>query len=180
MKKLFLLVSAWFLFVQCAPEKEDPFLISKDRVGKLMKNQVVADIEQVYMADSVVRDTTSMNMGRNNKIEVYEKGGKLLLTLTPVTDSIVRVENVRIHDPRYRTEAGISLESTFGDIKQAYEIRKVVSSMNNILILLKDHPMYVTISREDLPAALRYSSSSVDVVQIPDDARIKYLMVGWE
>ena len=168
------------LFAQCSPDGEDPFLIGADRVGKLKRSHRLPDLDQVYLSDSVVQDTTRMNMGRNEKIEVYEKGGKHLLTLTPDTDSLPGIENIRIRDPRYRTPEGISLESTFGEIEEKYEIRKVVSTSGNILVLLKDNPLYFTISRDELPASLRYSGGAVDAVQIPDAARIKYMMVGWE
>jgi len=180
MKKYLFVLSTVFLFIQCSPEKEDPFLIGKDQVGKLMKTHKVSDLEAVFQADSLIRDTTRMNMGGNRKIEVYEKGGAHLLTLTPSQDTTRTIESVWIRDPRYKTPEGIGLEATYGEIEKAYEIRKVVSSLNNVLVLLKDHPMYFTISREELPGALKYSGTPVEALQIPDEARVKYLMVGWE
>ena len=180
MKKYLFVLSTVFLLVQCSPEKEDPFLIGKDRVGKLMKTHKVSDLEALFEADSIVRDTTRLDMGGNRKIEVYEKGGAHLLTLTPSRDTTRTIESVWVHDPRYKTAEGIGLEATYGEIGQAYEVRKVVSSLNNVLVLLKEHPMYFTISREELPGALKYSGATVEALQIPEEARVKYLMVGWE
>lgn len=178
-KYTFILCLALFI-VQCSTEKENPFLLGKDRVGKLDKTHSIAELETVFQADSLIRDTTRMNMGGNRKIEVYEKGGAHLLTLTPNQDSVPGIESVWIRDPRFKTAEGIGLESTFGEIEKTYEIRKVVSSLNNVLILLQDNPMYFTISREELPGALKYSGTPVEAVQIPDEALVKYLMVGWE
>ena len=180
MKKHLLLLCAALLLTYCKPEQEDPFLIGKERVGKLLKTHKSSQLDSIYQQDSLVRDTASLSIGLNSRIDVYESGGKHLLTLTPSLDSLARIDNIRIWDPRFKTEAGIGLESTFGEIETAYEIRKVVSSLNNILILVKEHPVYFTISREELPAALRYTDTPIDAVQIPDDARIKYMMVGWE
>ena len=180
MKKSLLFLIVPLLFAYCTPDREDPFLVGKDRVGKLLKSNRASQLDSIYQQDSLVRDTASMAMGRNGRIDVYETGGKHLLTLTPMADSLERIGNIRIWDPRFHTEAGIGLESTFGEIEKAYEIRKVVSSRSNILILLKDHPVYFTISREELPAALRYTDTPIEAVQIPDGARIKYMMVGWE
>lgn len=180
MKKYALILCLGFITIQCSTDKENPFLIEKERVGKLEKKHTVSDLEAVFQADSLIRDTTRMNMGGNRKIEVYEKGGAHLLTLTPSQDSVPGIESVWIRDPRYKTGEGIGLESTFGEVEKAYEIRKVVSSLNNVLILLKDNPMYFTISREELPGALKYSGTPVEVVQIPDEARVKYIMVGWD
>jgi hypothetical protein len=53
--------------------------------------------------------------------------------------------------------------------------------MNNVVILLNDSDIYFTISKEELPSSLRYASSvNIEAVQIPDDAKIKYMMVGWD
>ena len=53
--------------------------------------------------------------------------------------------------------------------------------MNNILILVKESEVYFTISKEELPSSLRYASSvNIEAVQIPDSARIKYMMLGWD
>jgi hypothetical protein len=180
MKKYLFILCLALLSAQCSTEKEDPFLIGKDRVGKLLKSHKVSDLETVFQADSLIRDTTRMNMGGNRKIEVYEKGGAHLLTLTPSQDSIPGIESVWIRDPRYKTVAGIGLEATYGEIEKAFEVRKVVSSLNNVLVLLKDNPLYFTISREELPGALKYSGTPVEALQIPDEARVKYAMVGWE
>ncbi len=70
MKKYLFVLSTVFLLVQCSPEKEDPFLIGKDRVGKLMKTHKVSDLEALFEADSIVRDTTRLDMGPKRNIEV--------------------------------------------------------------------------------------------------------------
>ena len=51
--------------------------------------------------------------------------------------------------------------------------------MNNVVILLHDSDLYFTISKDELPAELRFNNSDIDVVQIPDKAKIKYMMIGW-
>ncbi len=180
MKNYFALFVIILVFAQCQTEREDPFLIGQDRVGKLIQSHLLSELDSVYQLDSLVRDTARLNMGINGKIEVYEKGGKHLLTLTPSLDSLPGVENIQIRDERFQTDKGISLESTYGDVEKAYEIRKVISSMNNVVILLKDHPLYITISREELPAAIRYTESNIEPVQIPPTAPIKYMMVAWD
>jgi len=180
MKKYLLSLCAVLLLTYCTPDRQDPFLVGKDRVGKLLKTHRVSQLDSIYQQGSLVRDTTSPSIGRIRQIDVYEQGGKHLLTLTPSMDSLETIDNIRIWDPRFKTEAGIGLESTFGEIEKAYQIRKVVSSLNNILILVREHPVYFTISREELPAALRYTNTPIEAVQIPDNAPVKYMMVGWE
>ncbi len=170
------------LIVGCEKEIDKTFLITKESIGKLDKVSLVRDLEIIYANDSIVKDTTYINLANNSKkVKVFEKGGKHLLTLTPNSDSIPTIENIRIEDPRFVTEQGVGLKSTFKDIKEHYTIRKVITSMNNVVILLDDSDIYFTISKEQLPSSLRYASSvNIEAVQIPDDAKIKYMMVGWD
>jgi hypothetical protein len=113
------------------------------------------------------------------KIEVYEKGGGHLLSISSTNDSVPMIENIRIYDPRYSTAEGVNVLSTFKDIKDKLKIKKVITSMNNVVILLNDSDLYFTISKDELPAELRFNNSDIDVVQIPDKAKIKYMMIGW-
>lgn len=179
-KSIFILVL--MLVVGCKKEVDVTFLITKNSVGKLDKISLTRDLEVIYANDSIVKDTAVVNLANNSKkVRIFEKGGKHLLTLTPSSDSIPTVENVRIEDPRFLTESGVGLKSTFKDIKKNYTIRKVITSMNNVVILLKDSDVYFTIDKKELPSSLRYTSSrNIEAVQIPDNARIKYMMIGWE
>ncbi len=169
------------LHTSCKKEKDTSFLIKQDSIGNLNKESLVRDIDIIFDKDSIVRDTVALKFGNGaKKIKVYEKGGKHLLTLTPTSDSIPSIENIRIEDPRYKTEKGIGLLSTFKDIKDNYKIKKVITSINNVVVFVKESDVYFTIDKEELPSSLRYASSvNIEAVQIPDKAKIKYFMVGW-
>ncbi len=182
MRKILILSFTTLLLFGCKEEVDTTFLITNTSIGKLDKISLARDLEIIYAEDSIVKDTTVINLSNNaKKVRVYEKGGKHLLTLTPSSDSIPTIENVKIEDMRFVTEKGIGLNSTFKDIKDNYAIRKIITSMNNVVILLKDSDMYFTIDKKELPSSLQYGSSrNIEAVQIPDKAKIKYLMIGWE
>jgi len=135
-----------------------------------------------FVLDSIVKDTNTIKLiSSTKKIEIYEKGGTHLLSLTPNNDSIPTIKNIRIYDNRYSTNKGVSLKSTFKDIRNNYSIKKIVSSLNNVVIFLKENDMYFTIDKKELPGNLRYNTSAtIEAVQIPDAAKIKYFMIGWE
>jgi hypothetical protein len=170
------------LFItSCKKELSPEYGITNDRVGKLTRTTLINELESIYAQDSLVKESTSKALGgQSGKIEVYEKGGEHLLSITPNTDSIAKIGNVRIHDPRFTTQEGIGMLSTFKDIKAHFTIKKVVTSLNNVVVFLKDSDLYFTISKEELPADLRFGNTNIDVVQIPDQAKIKYMMVGWD
>lgn len=180
--KTILSILFFILLIGCEKEIDTTFLITKDAIGKLDKISLARDLEIIYENDSIVKDTTYINASNNSKkLKIFEKKGKHLLTMTPNSDSIPTIENVRIEDPRFVTEKGVGLKSTFRDIKDNYTIRKVITSMNNVVILLNDSDLYFTISKDQLPSSLRYAASvNIEAVQIPDDAKIKYMMVGWD
>jgi hypothetical protein len=168
--------------MNCTEEQKNDFQISGDQVGKLTKQSLARDIDLIFEKDSVVQDTVKLNFGNGaSKIKIYERGGQLLLTLTPNTDSIATIQNIQINDSRFVTEKGISKESTFKEIKDKYPIKKIITSLNNVVVLLKDSDLYFTIDKKELPESLRYNANSrIEEVQIPDNAKIKYMMVGWD
>ena len=179
-KSIFTVALTSLLFIQCNTNSD--FVVAKDQVGKLQKSNTIEEIETIFAADSITRDSTLTRIGAAvKKINIYEKGGKQLLTLTPNTDSIPRIGIIRIYDPRYVTEKGVGLNSTFKDIEDKHTIKKITSALNNVVIFLKDTDAYFTIAKTELPSNLQYgASANIEAVQIPDNAKIKYMMVGWD
>ena len=178
-----ILILLFFIgFSACKEERDPYFLISSDQAGLLQRNISMEEAEKLYQNDSIVKDSLQLSVGvGNGKLKVYEKGGKHLLTLTPGMDSLKHIEHVLIADPRFTTIEGIGLQSTFKDIKQQYEIDKIVTSLNNVVVLLKDSDVYFTIDKQELPAHLRYTKTrAIELVEIPDQAKLKYFMVGWD
>ena len=166
----------------CKKERDPYFLITSDQAGLLQRNISVQEVENLYQSDSIVKDTLQLALGvGNGKLKVYERGGKHLLTLTPGNDSVPNIEHVLIADPRFTTMEGIGLQSTFIDIKQQYEIDKILTSLNNVVVLIKNSDIYFTIDKQELPAHLRYTKTrDIELVEIPDQAKLKYFMIGWD
>ena len=71
--------------------------------------------------------------------------------------------------------------STFKEIRENYSIKKIITSLNNVVVLLKDNDLYFTIDKKELPESLRYNANNnIEEVQIPDNAKVKYMMIGWD
>ena len=174
------LVFTILIFTQCQKTPKR-FLITKDSVGNLKRTSVIDELSVIYALDSIVLDRALGKLFETKKIQIYEKGGTLLLSLRPSMDSIQKIGNIQIHDTRYLTERGIGVNSRFKDIKDSYSIKKIITSLNNIVIFLKDSDIYFTIDKKELPANIRYNTKkNIELVQIPDVAKIKYFMIGWE
>jgi len=167
--------------VQCKKENTK-FLITKDSIGKLSRNTLVSELQTAILHVDILNDADTLKIGNNSQqIKIYEKGGVHLLTLTPNRESIQKIKNIRVFDTRFETAKGVGLKSTFKDIRDNYQIRKIVTSQKNVVIFLKDNDIYFTIDKQELPSSLRYgASTNIEAVQIPDDAKVKYMMIGWE
>lgn len=183
MKKIiYTLLTLLLCTIGCKKEVDTTFLITETSIGNLNKKSLARDIEVIYPQDSIVKDTVALRFGNGaKKIKVFEKNGAHILTLTPSSDSIPTIENVNIFDARFKTEKGIGISSTFKDIKSKYTIKKIQTSLNNIVVFVKNSNLYFTIDKKELPANIRYNSSAkIEEVHIPDAAKIKYMMIGWE
>lgn len=182
-KVLFVGVLSALVFVQCA-EKKDPFLISAEGVGHLTPETMIKEVDSLFAQDSIVKLTPIENaIGTQGDVEIYEKGGKKLLLISPATerDTNAIVTNVQIFDDRYKTETGLNISSTFKDVKDNYTIANIERIFRAVVVFLEGTDVYLTIDEGELPANLRYNQNlPVEVTSIPDDAKFKYFMVGWD
>ena len=182
MKKLIFPVLS-LLLIACEKE-DDPFLITKDSVGLLTKEVQVNELDSVYANDSIVKDVTeSEYFSSSNEIRVYDNSGKQMLLLEPVQafDSTSTVGYIQILDPRFQTAKGLSTESTFKDIVENYTISRIENTLSAAVIFIDELNIYITIDKKELPPELRYDTETkIQAAQIPDEAKFKYFMIGWE
>lgn len=139
MKKVLLIALASFTFIQCSKE-QDRFLIQKDQIGVLKRNFNIKQIDSVFANDSVVKHVAGDGfINRNTDVEIYEKGGAHLLSLTPSeTSDDAKISIVTIRDERFKTAKNISSKSTFKEFKDNYEVSKIDRILNNINVEFKN------------------------------------------
>lgn len=61
-------------------------------------------------------------------------------------ENIKVVENIKILDPRYATDEGISLHSTFKDIKNQYTINRIENSISSIVLFIDEAHLYIALT----------------------------------
>lgn len=184
MKKTLLIVaSLTFLFIQCG-KGEDPFALGEGIVGKLTPDVQMHQIDSIFANDSIVKlNPIEDALGTQGEVEIYEKGGKKLLLLSPEdeTDPNATITNIQVFDERYNTEKGLNSKSTFATIKANYEIAAIENAINAVVIFLKNSDIYITIDKKQLPENIRYDyNAKIEASQIPDEATFKYFMIGWD
>lgn len=181
MKKSLLTIIAAISIASCT--QNDPFAIGTDTIGPLSKTTLIRDLEKVFVNDSVViLNGRSEYVNSGSTIQVFEvPSSKLLLRIMPksASDSSL-VDNVQIMDDRYTTDKGITIKSTFKDIANNYTIKRIDNIINAAVIFVNESDVYFTIDKKHLPGDLSVSTATkIETTQIPDDAPIKYMMVGW-
>ncbi|QXP77933.1 MULTISPECIES: hypothetical protein [Winogradskyella] len=184
MNKTFLAALTGALIItSCTTDKPNPFLIKKNNIGLLNDSTQVKELDAIFNNDSVVRYIAGDEFsGSANIIEVFEKGGKKLLDLSPrePLDSTSVISTVRIIDERYKTDKNITTLSTFKDIKDNYKITKINNLINAIVITVDDINASFTIDKKELPASLRFDMNlNIDPIQVPEKAKIKFFMIHW-
>lgn len=181
-KSLIYIAIVSLLLTSCG-ENQDPFLIQKHNIGSLTDSTQVKDLKSIFEKDSVANYDGTDEFTRNfNNIEIFDKDGKALLSLSPERkgDSTAVVTSVRILDARYKTEKGISTASSFKEIEDAYTISKIDNLINSIVISVKEIDASFTIDKKELPSNLRFDRSiAIEASQIPNNAKVKYFFVHW-
>lgn len=183
MKKVILsILIVCYFFTSCTNEK-DPFLIANKQIGLLTDSTKVRDLEMVFPNDSIVKQSNSSAFQRANyDIEIFDNTGKPLLVLSPnkTPDSTATIKTIKILDSRYKTEKGITTLSTFGDIQKQYKISSIQNTIKNVVVFVNEIDAFFTISKKELPAELQFKTDvTIEAVQIPEKAKIKYFMIGW-
>jgi hypothetical protein len=170
-------------FVQCGKDT-DPYLIENGAIGNLTKETKMKQVDSIFSNDSIVKlNPVQGTIGTQGEVAVFDKDGTKLLLLSPdnENDPNSEITNIQVFDKRYKTKKGLNVGSTFKDVKANYTIDNVETTINAVVVFLKDTDVYLTIDKKNLPENLRYNmDAKVETSQIPDDAPFKYFMIGWE
>ena len=169
MKKILLLGAViTFCFTQCSNEN-DSYLIANGKLGDLNRNIQMRQLDSIFAQDSIVKLNPVENaIGTQGEVEIYEKGGKKLMLISPEDESDPNsvITNIQLFDARYVTDKGLNVKSTFADIKANYEIAAIENAINSVVIFLKDSDIFITIDKKQLPESVRYNfSAKVEATQ---------------
>ena len=186
MKKiLFLSALMAILFVQCGKTSDsDPYLIKEGAIGGVTTTTKIKELDSIFATDSLVKIHNSPNaIETQGEVEVYDTSGKKLLLLSPKNeiDPNSTITDILIHDARYKTEEGLSLESTFKDFTDHYTVGDIHRIINGVMVFFSDSDIYLTIDAKHLTEEARNDRQlELTAEHIDETAPIKYLRIGWE
>lgn len=152
-------------------------------IGGLTPKIQVKALDSLYKNDSLVKEKTRGMFGSSNELIVYEKGGKKLLKLEPAErqNENSTISNIEILDARFKTQKGIGKNSSFKEITNQYNISKIENTLSKIVVFIDEENLYFTIDKDNITGNARYNTSiKINKTQIPDNAKIEQLWLGWQ
>lgn len=183
MKKTIVSLSILALILTSCGKGTDPYLVQNQNVGLLTDSTQVKELKTIYANDSLISPIAGDEFsGSLNTIEVYEKGGKHLLSIIPkqLLDSTSTISSIKFKDARFKTDKGITSNSTFGDIKKNYTITKIQNSFKSASIFVKESDAFFLIDKKELPAEFRFDmQKTIEATNIPETAKVKHFILGW-
>jgi len=180
MRKISLILSI-FIIYSCS---QNEYRIEKGKVGKLIKENTVRQLDSIYRNDSIVKrigEGDYMFSG-DDKYLIYSRKKEHLLTLTPRNqhDPGEPIETIQIISDLFQTKKGINVNSTFGEIDKKHQINGIQNTINNLIVYVDNIDAYFIIDKKNLPLELRLGTENkIEKINIPTDSKIKRFMIGW-
>lgn len=172
------------VFVSCNDHSK--FVIEKGKVGKLTSETTIKDLNTIFAKDSIVSTLSEGALGDDyfqddDSYQIYEKGGKHLLTVVPKEqlDSTSTIKRVEIHDSRYHTKQNVNLNSTFSEINANNPKIRVESTLQSVTLFLDEINATVAIDKKELGLS-DFSTQKITLEQIPDLARMKSFIIWFD
>ena len=169
------------LIIGCS--NSNKFNIEKGKVGLINTKTTVLDLDNIFKNDSIVKNLSEGALGDNyfqddDEYLIYEKGGKHMLTIMPKEqlDSTSTIKSIEIHDARFKTISGITLNSNFSQIHANNNINRIESTFESATLFLDDLNATIAIDKEEL-GLKRFSPQKVSIEQIPDLAKMKSFII---
>lgn len=192
MKKIF------FLFILClslgachhsvtslnAPDPEEQFLIARNQVGPVKKGMTIKQLLSLLPDDQTKKlaSRSELSSETANNYYIYDDSTRLLFIVSPrrKNDETSRISQVIIKDPRFRTPSGIGLNSTVGEIRHAYPESKIVPSVNNIILYIRELDANFELDKLHLsPTIWNDTTGTIEIDSIPPSTHITDLTIVW-
>ncbi|MFD1063935.1 hypothetical protein ACFQ1Q_11820 [Winogradskyella litorisediminis] len=167
----------FFLLINCdASKKEDSklFEVNSQNVGLVTDSTLVKDLKFIFKNDSIVnyKEDDSF-IGGLNAIEIFEKNGNHLLSIYPTDalDSMAKIDYIKLLDSRYKTAEGISNNSYYIDIKNAYKISEIKNELNALYLEVDAIKSSFIIDKKKLKKRFNFGVK-IDSTQISDSTQV--------
>lgn len=164
-------------------EKEE-FLIAPNQVGLIKKGMTIKDLSTIFPENQIkkIKTKSELTADATDNFYVYDKQNRLLLIASPKTknDEGSKITRIVIKDKRYQTPKGIGLQSTVGEIRNAYENTDFIPSLDEIILFVPEIDANFEINPRQLQRNVWNDSTGMIIADsIPDRTNVTTLAVFW-
>ena len=161
----------------------EKFDIEKGKVGHLTTKTTIKELSEIFKNDSIVSNLSEGALGDNyfqddDEYLIYNKLGKHLLTIVPKEqlDTTSTIKSIQVFDDRFKTKTGLTIRTTFSDIRANNNINKIESSFSSATLFIDELNVTIAIDKQEL-GLKAFSNQKVTLEQIPDIAKMKSFIV---
>ncbi|MDA9773239.1 hypothetical protein N9B66_02835 [Flavobacteriaceae bacterium] len=161
----------------------EKFDIEKGKVGHLTTKTTIKELSEIFKNDSIVSNLSEGALGDNyfqddDEYLIYNKLGKHLLTIVPKEqlDTTSTIKSIQVFDDRFKTNTGLTIRTTFSDIRANNNINKIESSFSSATLFIDELNVTIAIDKQEL-GLKAFSNQKVTLEQIPDIAKMKSFIV---
>ncbi|WP_299053042.1 hypothetical protein [uncultured Polaribacter sp.] len=172
-----------FITILSSCNSNSKFKIEKGKVGHITTKTTIQELNNIFKNDSIVKNLSEGAQGddyfqEDDQYYIFEKGGKLLLTILPKEqlDSTSTIKSIEINDARFQTETGININSNYSEINASNQINKIERTFASATLFLDNLNSTITIDNEEL-GLKEFNTQKVTKEQIPDLAKMKTFIV---
>lgn len=169
------------LLISCSNSQK--FAIEKGKVGHLTTKTTIKELSEIFKNDSIVSNLSEGALGDNyfqddDEYLIYNKLGKHLLTIVPKEqlDTTSTIKSIQVFDDRFKTKTGLTIRTTFSDIRANNNINKIESSFSSATLFIDELNVTIAIDKQEL-GLKAFSNQKVTLEQIPDIAKMKSFIV---
>lgn len=182
-KNLLPIIAIAFSVFIISCSNNNKFKIEKGKVGNINTKTTILELATIFKNDSIVTNLSEGTQGNNyfqddDEYFIFEKGGKLLLTILPKEqlDTTSTIKSIEIHDARFKTASGININSSFSEINVNNSIHKIERTFSSAMLFLDNLNITITIDNKEL-GLKEFNTRKITKEQIPDLAKIKTFIV---
>lgn len=169
-----LILGILLLGVQCS---KNNYVIAKGKVGKITKKTTEKDLKKLFESDSIVENTEKTVLSKDEKrYQVFSNGKKELEITFSKKDSLFSISNVQLFSDKYKTEKGISIKSTFNDIRKNYTINSAEATFSSVVLFINELNATISIDKSQT-GITNFTTQKIKLEQIPDAVKAKYFTI---
>ena len=173
---------ALVLIVSCQTISNNDFIIKNKQVGKLTDTTTIAQLKLLYQNDSIVKNTYGKAAFEPyDEYTIIDKKSKnILLVVVPqkINDEQSVIKYIEIKSPKFKTEKGVNLASSFGDFKKQHKVGRVDETFKHIVVFIDDLNATINMPKDVIPLNAQHNPNiKVDKTLIPDNVKIKDFVV---